>query len=309
MYDKQVFLSFCEHLSGLLKAGLPLRDALDILGESTGCGRKQTSLSARVSSFMKKGYSFSSAVSVNGLVRVEERVCSLIAAAERAGSLCEMLSFIARTETERQTFVSKIAASCVYPLLITVLAGTGSFFLVRNSSSFGFKAVPAGVFSGLVVSVIFITAFLCLFFYAARKTGTENPQFFFFNSLSFFLSCGFDLKRALALVSIAGGLKNASLCSVLLRKLSLGIPFSKSLCEDGRFSTEAIALVCLAEKSGRLAEACQTVAARITDAEKRKRVRFIRFGEPVLLAAVGIYVLVLSQNVILPFITNFDCLI
>ncbi|MCR4940857.1 MAG: type II secretion system F family protein [Treponemataceae bacterium] len=309
MNDRQLFLSFCEHLGGLLKAELPLRDALVVLSESAGCGKKQAALSRSIFDFMKKGYSFSSAVSVNGVIHVDERICSLIAAAERAGNLCEMLSFVTSSESESRAFTSKILGACVYPLFVVVFSACACLFLLQHSSLLGFKRIPDGAYSGFLISLIFITLFSGLFFWAVRRKTSENPQLLFFNSLSFFLSSGFDLKRALSLVSIAAGLKNASLCSVLLKKLSLGIPFSKALQEEGACSAEAMALVCLAEKSGRLREACETVASLIREEDREGRQNFLRYGEPLLLAAVGIYVLILAQNVVLPFITNFDYLL
>ncbi len=304
MRDKQIFLKFCEHMRGLLKAGLPLRDALEILAKPAAATSKK--LAERVLSFMKKGYSFSSAVSVNGAVRVDERLCSLIAAADKAGNLCEMLGFITDAESEKSSFTSKLVGSCVYPLGVVLLAGFGSLFLVKNCTLLGFKTVPGSVFPGFVASVLFIVLFALCFFWVARKTNAENPQLSFFSPLSFFLSCGFDLKNALSLVSIGGGLKNASLCSRLLQNLSCGVPFSRSLKEQNFFSGEAVALIALAEKSGRLTETCRTVASRLAEAEKQKKFRFIRFGEPALISAVGVYVLVLAQSVILPFLTSFD---
>lgn len=306
MRDKRIFLTFCEYLCGLLASGLPLGDSLSILSESAGCGKKLRLLSERVLFFMKRGYSFSSAVSVNGVVHADEKLCSLIAAADKAGNLCGMLKFITESEAEKSSFASKLVGACLYPLGIIILAGVGSLFLVKNCSALGFRSVPDGVFSGLAVAVVFIGLFVAVFLCVAFKTGAENPQLVFFSSLSFFLSCGFDLKNALSLVSIAGGLKNASLCSSLLQKLSCGIPFSKSLVEVGGFSRESVSLITLAEKSGELASYCRTVASRLSDAEKKEKQRFLRYGEPVLLSAVGVYVLMLAQNVILPFITDFE---
>ena len=309
MRDKQLFLKFCEYLKGLLKAGLPLRDALHILSKSPDypyCGKKLERLAEQVLSFMRRGYSFSSAIAVNGVVRVDEKVCSIIFAADKAGNLCEMLGFIVDSESEKSSFTSKLVGACIYPLGVVFLAGIGSFILMRNSSFFGFKTVPDGVFPGFAASIIFIVIFASCFFWAARKANAENLQHSFFSPLSFFLSCGFDLKNALSLVSIGGGINNASLCSRLLHSLSCGVPFSRSLKEIGCFSEESVTLISLAEKSGRLAEACSTVAARIEVEEKQRKQRFIRFGEPALLSAVGVYVLILAQSVILPFITNFD---
>ena len=315
MHDKQIFLKFCEYLRGLLKSGLPLRDSLEILAKSTGKSKKLTEhilfgrdekFAERVLSFMKKGCSFSSAISLNGIIHIDDRLCALIAAADKAGNLCEMLGFICETEFEKSGFMSKLIGACIYPFGIVLLAGVGSLFLVKNCSLLGFKTVPDSVFPGLVASVLFIACFSVCFFWFALKTNAENPQLSFFSPLSFFLSCGFDLKNALSLVSIGGGLKNASLCSVLLHNLSCGMPFSRSLKEQKSFSDETVALITLAEKSGRLSETCRTVAARIAESERQKKHRFIRYGEPVLLSAVGVYVLVLAQNVILPFITNFD---
>ncbi len=345
MGDKRIFLTFCEYLCGLLASGLPIGESLEILAKpvatntarvnrerssalgatpatrsarakpvaarskhaySAGCGKKLQRLSERILSFMKRGYSFSSAVSVNGIIRVDEKLCSLIAAADKAGNLCGMLKFITDTEAEKSSFSSKLAGAILYPLGITLLAGGGSLFLVKNCAALGFKAVPDGVFSGLVTAIAFIGLFISAFLWAAFRAGKENPHLIFFSSLSFFLSCGFDLKNALSLVSIAGGLKNASLCASIIQKLSCGVPFSKSLVEIGGFSSEAVALIALAEKSGDLASACKTIASRISTAEKQEKQRFLRYGEPVLLSAVGVYVLLLAQNVILPFITDFE---
>lgn len=335
MSDKRIFLTFCEYLCGLLASGLPIGESLEILAKpvaantpcanrakpgascakaantkktahSAGRGKKLQRLSERILSFMKRGYSFSSAVSVNGIIHADEKLCSLIAAADKAGNLCGMLKFITESEAEKSSFSSKLAGAILYPFGIIILAGGGSLFLVKNCAALGFKAVPDGVFSGLAAAIAFIGLFIAAFLCAAVKAGKENPHLIFFSSLSFFLSCGFDLKNALSLVSIAGGLKNASLCASILQKLSCGVPFSKSLVEIGGFSSEAVALIALSEKSGDLANACKTIASRISTAEKQEKQRFLRYGEPVLLSAVGVYVLLLAQNVILPFITNFE---
>ena len=323
MIDNRIFLTFCEYLCGLLASGLPIGESLEILAKpaathaklratrakatyTAGRSKKLQRLSERILSFMKRGYSFSSAISVNGIIRTDEKLCSLIAAADKAGNLCGMLKFITDSEAEKSSFSSKLAGAIIYPFGIILLAGGGSLFLVQHCAALGFKAVPDGVFSGLMTAIVFIGLFIFAFLWVAFKAGKENPQLIFFSSLSFFLSCGFDLKNALSLVSITGGLKNASLCASILQKLSCGVPFSKSLVEIGGFSSEAVALIALAEKSGDLANACKTIASRISTAEKQEKQRFLHYGEPVLLSAVGVYVLLLAQNVILPFITDFE---
>lgn len=308
MTDTRCFLVFVSYLAGLLEAGLPLSASLRIMAGSRKSGRKNALFAEKVFDLMKQGYSLSSALSLNGVIRVDRKNCSFLSAAENTDCLSRMLRFLSASENTRREYAGKLAGACIYPFVTALIAGIGCLVLVKNCNLLGFRSAPKDSLSFIASGSAVYLLFMVMFLRKGLSRAVVIPELLFFKAMSFFLSCGFDLKHSLSLVAMTGNLKAASVCGMLRDDVSAGVPFSKAV-EKTRFcSEENLAFLELGEQSGRLEECCRTAADRVEKESQEVRSRFLRFGEPVLLLGTGLYVLFLAQNVILPFLMDYEYL-
>ncbi len=147
-------LDFTKLLRTLLKAGLPLKDALDLLQEDSG----ETPLSHAVStvvSDIQEGISFSKALSRHPEVFPEIYVRTVVAG-ERAGALEAVLGRLCQYFANLMAIRAKLIGALIYPvILLGVSAAAVTYMLLRVVPEFVdlFKAldVPLPIYTKLLL--------------------------------------------------------------------------------------------------------------------------------------------------------------
>lgn len=119
------YLAFYSQLTRLLKAGLPLATAVEVLTEAAH--PKHAGALARVLADLRGGGSLSEAL---GHVDAPAFVTSTIAAGERTGSLAACLSSVEAIYARRARYSRSIRKALVYPTFVLALATAVVLFIM-----------------------------------------------------------------------------------------------------------------------------------------------------------------------------------
>ncbi len=333
------FLLFNQQLSALLRAGLPILQAIGILRKRVRNEQLRITLED-IEAKVRAGQALSEAFAAQGDAFPRIYIASILAG-ERAGSLDEvLLRYVSyqKTITEARR---KIKKSLAYP---AVLVGV-SFILVMVLSTYvipQFMKLYAGVgaqdLPTVTIAVVTTAEFISknliwliptvigglifIFFWrrspqgrlaidrwmlrtpVAGETVRQMTLAQFTRSLATLLAGGITLPES---VEIAGesitnrALRQAS--SGVLTGIREGKPFTDSLEASGWVSELAIDMIGVGEKSGALREMLDEVA-NFYDSEIDVRLNTITtFIEPVILVFMGSLVMTILLAMYLPLFT------
>lgn len=179
--------NFCRFMSIMLRAGLPLPEALEIIRRESS-NRKMQKILADISYQTRKGRSLSAVLSQykNDFDPV---FLTMVTAGEHSGTLEKSFDFLAKQLLSSYEFTQKVKGSLVYPaVIVSAMVGEGLlmilFVLPRLSNVFStlnIKLPPAtklildfGNFVGnntaLVLGIIAATLAFLIFIFVYKKT-------------------------------------------------------------------------------------------------------------------------------------------
>ena len=330
------FLLFNQQLSALLRAGLPILQAIGILRKRVQNEELRLTLED-VEDKVRAGQALSQAFAAQGDAFPRIYIASILAG-ERAGQLDEvLLRYVSyqKTITEARR---KIKKSLAYPtvlvgasiVLVTVLSTYVIPQFMKLYSGVGAQELPtitiivvstAGFISANLIWIIPTIIGALIFIFVWRRTpagrlavdrwilktpiaGETIRQITiaqFTRSLATLLAGGITLPES---VEIAG----ESITNRALRKASAGVlvginegrPFTDSLEEAGWVSELAVDMIGVGERSGALREMLDEVA-NFYDSEIDVRLNTITtFIEPVILVFMGSLVMTILLAMYLP---------
>jgi type IV pilus assembly protein PilC len=330
------FLLFNQQLSALLRAGLPILQAIGILRKRVS-NEQLKSVLENVEEKIRAGLALSQAFAAQGDIFPRIYVASILAG-ERSGSLDEVLMRYVNYQKTITEARRKIKKSLTYPTLLL----SASIILVMVLSTYvipQFMKLYGGVGSQelptVTVAVVTIADFVStnliwlvptiigtvifLLFWRRTPTGRlkidqwtlrlpvagETVRMLtiaqFTRSLATLLAGGITLPES---VEIAG----ESITNRALRESSAGVltgiregrPFTESLEEAGWVSELALDMIGVGERSGALREMLDEVA-NFYDGEVEVRLNTITtFIEPVILIFMGSLVMTILLAMYLP---------
>lgn len=299
---------FSSLLLELLESEIPLKNSLEVMRDTETVKNRVRLLSGNILEKLSEGCSFAIAVASNGAVSVPERFVTLIAASESAGNLTRALTFIKDFYNRKQETEERIKNVSIYPAIVVTAALTGSFLLVHYRNSF-LGAIPESeIFSGVFTAVSVLIAGVAAVALYVKKAMGENVLYSVFYSLGFLTESGFDFARSIdiAILYAAGEREITKALFTVKEKLAEGMSSGKAFgCCPKVFSKDMIARLELAEVHGNTARVCSGIATRLEERDKAKRSRCMQLIEPLLILCTGLYILILVETVILPFITDF----
>jgi type IV pilus assembly protein PilC len=139
--SRKDILHFTNQLAVMIRAGISLQDALDVIGEQSP-NQKLRAIILDLRNQIEAGQSFSQALSAHADV-FGSLYINMVAAAEISGSLSDMLQKLAEYLDEEAATRSQIRSAMVYPVIIAVMAiGVTIFLLCFVLPRF------AGIFAG-----------------------------------------------------------------------------------------------------------------------------------------------------------------
>jgi general secretion pathway protein F len=262
-----------------------------------------------------------------------------VRASERTGSLAEVLSRYIVYQTQMDGVRRKVITSSIYPTILAVVGGAVILFLMmfvvpRFSHIYAdlgndlplmsrlmmlwghfleehwksLMTVTAMLFAGLVIAA---TQPVCREWAGNKlwqlpvlgKRLHLYQMARFYRSLGMLLRGGMPIMPALQLV---GGLLQASMRERLApasTRIREGAPISRAMDEYGLATPLALRLLRVGERTGRMGEMMERIAAFYEDETARWVERFIKVFEPLLMAFVG---LVIGLVVVLMYFPIFE---
>lgn len=250
-------LAFTRELSSLIKADLPVDEALAIMVLQPGLAPRVKAATVRLREGVREGLSLSRALAAEG-ASFPEYYWRAVAAGESAGAIAEVLSELTQYMERSADVRSKVGAALAYPLLllVTALAAVCVVTLVLIPSVMPLFA-DAGVSPPLLLSALAaIQAFVREHALALAGAGLLLAAALAFAATDVSLTLARD-KAALRL-PLLGGLietrETARLTRILATLLKNGVALLDALRSAGPAMGNSVYNAAIAEAAGRIAE-------------------------------------------------------
>ncbi|MFZ3018015.1 MAG: type II secretion system F family protein [Gallionella sp.] len=328
---------FSQELVALLDAGLSLVEALEALNEKEERPEIKKTLTQIISS-LYEGHSLSYAMEQSP-GDFPALYVATVRASEKTGSLSEVLSRYIVYQTQMDGIRRNVVTSSIYPVILTVAGGAVMLFLMvfvvpRFSRIYEDLGGDLPLMSRLLMQWgtfldahwrLFLAAAIALFgglvFAAAQPSfrqwaGQKLWQLpalgkrlrlyqtaRFYRSLGMLLQGGMPIMAALQLV---GGLLQATMreqLALAATHIHEGGSISQAMDKYGLATPLASRLLRVGERTGRMGEMMERIAAFYEDETARWVERFIKTFEPLLMAFVG---LIIGIVVVLMYFPIFE---
>ncbi len=325
-----------RELGSLLKAGLPLAQALEVLIQAPELGEQRPVL-AGIRDRIREGAGFSAALAeASRKVSPFER--AVIEVGERSGTLEEILDRLASFMEEQVRMTEKVQTALIYPALVlamalvivTVLLGVmvpslGRMleesriplpFLTRMMMALGDWVLPA-----LAPALVLIPVLVVLYrkqmsvredlrekwarrmfrwpLMGAPYAALVNMRFA--RTLALLLKGGVPVVEGLALAGKATG--NAWIQRLAMEQalaVRQGVNLSDAVRLMGPLGESLPGWMRAGEASGRLEGLLDNAADRYQQRWDRRVARLLSVLEPVLILVVGLFVLMIALSILLP---------
>jgi type II secretory pathway component PulF len=329
---------FCRQLAISVNAGVPLRDALDTIGQELEHPRLQAATMDMVGK-LNDGKSFSEAVAEHPKI-FNVMFCGLIKVAEESGKLPSTLQQLANYLERTDKLQRRIKAMSAYPTFIAgffvvVCLIMSLFILPQFTDIFGGFDAKLPLFTTLVfgvnaffidniipifaIVIILITAIL---FYVRTPSGGYRKDKLklatpymgdlvmkyvlarFCRSLAIMVNSGVAISTALEICAEATGNRVLERTVLDVRdRILTGHGIADSLAQSGIFPGLIVRMVSVGEDSGQLPEVLEKVADLYEDQVEVSIMTTMALFEPVVICVFGVFVLVIVMAIYLPIIT------
>ncbi|MBT3180547.1 MAG: type II secretion system F family protein [Candidatus Marinimicrobia bacterium] len=337
--------TFTRQLSIMLKAGVPLVDALDSMrGESTN--PKLNKAIDQVISDVSGGYTLSSAMKKHPTL-FNTMFVNIVKAGESTGALDEVLLQLAGFINHDLRLSMGIKSAVRYPAIvvsITMLVGiyAVTFILPRFSSLFSSTKIelplPTRILLGTdqflqlyfyhIVIVVAVLIFAFLRYIKTKKGKLQYDKFLFFApifgpinqkmSLSRFCHVFETLNRAgvpiLEALDISGKTVGNSYIQSRLSNVKSEVEMGRKVARSlnnhtkGIFPPHVLKMINVGEESGAMDDMLKEIAT-MTDIETEDLVKKLTATiEPVITVFMGIMILTLSLSIFLPIWDMYEAL-
>ncbi len=331
---------FYQELLSLMKAGLPLAKALDVLIQSSEAGATRSIL-ASVRDRIKEGDSLADALSQTGAC-VGGYEQAAIHAAERAGSLEAALERLAVFLTEQNRLRDSVITALIYPAIVIVIAigiaagllgfavpaigellqeeaGLRLPFITRIMIGLGGALAKWGlpIFASLLVASFLawrrVTREPALMLRASRMTfripilGRARELLVnlrFARTLSLLLTGDIPLIESMKLAGQATG---SLWVDAMVEKEAESVKHGSSLADALRRIPPLAGLLAhwaqVGEAGGRLTGVLESAGERLQQRWERFIARLMALLEPALIVAISAFVLLIVLSILLPIMS------
>jgi type II secretory pathway component PulF len=330
---------FTENLALLLKAAVPVGQALQSLRETARTRRMRSALD-EMQKDIEAGISLADSLTRSGIV--SGQTLALVRLGEQSGHLVENMQLAAQQEEKRHFFRARVRSALIYPAFVmsmTVIVGLGVswFLLPRLSDTFaqlnvdlpfisrvmigmgnflkehGLMVVPAGVFAFLFIGYILFAAPRTKFIgerilflipgISPLLRQVEVAQFGYL--LGTLLEAGLPVTQAVNLLSSASSSRQyQKFYGFLAKSLEDGQSFQQSLREYKGASKllppSVQQMIIAGEHSGSLSQVLTTVGRTYEQKSDVTTQNLEAVIEPVLLVIVWVGVMAVAVAIIVP---------
>jgi general secretion pathway protein F len=328
---------FSQELLVLLKAGLPLVEAIETLAERERRSEFRALLE-RVGAILRQGNTLSSALQQFPQAFPALYVAT-VQASERTSDLAPAMERYIAYQNQLEAIRKRLVNAAIYPALLLGAGGLVSLFLLfyvvpRFSRIYEERNVDLPVFSKLLFAwgqmvaghgflvigaiVALVIAALYALRHASVKAHIENALWKlpaigerlklyqlarFYRTIGMLLRGGTPLLAALQMsAELLHPLLRERLASAS-RSVSEGRPVSESMEANGLTTIIALRMLAVGEKGGNMGEMMERIAEFHDEEISRWVDWFTRLFEPLLMAAIG---LVIGAIVILMYMPIFE---
>ncbi|KRP62449.1 type II secretion system F family protein [Pseudomonas trivialis] len=314
---------FTRQLATLLKAGIALLQAFDIISEGFE-NRQMQALVRGLKQQVAAGNSLAQALRKQPR-HFDDLYCNLIAAGEQAGALETLLERVAVHQEKTEQLKARIRKAMTYPSAVIVVASVVcSVLLIHVVPQFEqlFAGVD-GTLPGFTLQVIALSAFmqqawwlialgLAVVFFGARHACLTSPGFRhwldagvlklplagtllkksavarYARTLSTTFAAGVPLVQALE--SVAGAVGNGLFKQAIehmRHDVSTGMQLHQSMANSGLFPRMAIQMTAIGEESGTLERMLEKVASHYESDVDNQVDNLTSLMEPLIMVVLG----------------------
>lgn len=304
--DEKTFFSFSVSLLELLESEIPLKNSLEVLSAENSINMNVKKMSTEILEKLSEGFSFSSALNLSSF-SIKERYLTLISASESGGSLIQALKFIKEIFTQKKELEERIKSVSLYPSLVVSIALAATFVLLHFRNEFLVSVPENELYSGVFTAIAVLFAGIGAVALYIKKAMGENVLYSVFFALSFLSEAGFDFSNCLD-IAIMYSVQDKEINKALLNvktKIQEGEGLGEAFSHFKIFPKEIVARLSLAEIHGNIDKVTRGIAKSIEKKDVAKRNQCMQLIEPLLILCTGLYILILVETIVLPFLTSF----
>ena len=304
--DEKTFFSFSVSLLELLESEIPLKNSLEVLSAENSININVKKMSTEILEKLSEGFSFSSALNLSSF-SIKERYLTLISASESGGSLIQALKFIKEIFTQKKELEERIKSVSLYPSLVVSIALAATFVLLHFRNEFLVSVPENELYSGVFTAIAVLFAGIGAVALYIKKAMGENTLYSVFFALSFLSESGFDFSNCLD-IAIMYSVQDKEINKALLNvktKIQEGEGLGEAFSHYKIFPKEIVARLSLAEIHGNIDKVTRGIAKSIEKKDVAKRNQCMQLIEPLLILCTGLYILILVETIVLPFLTSF----
>ncbi|MFT3692151.1 MAG: type II secretion system inner membrane protein GspF [Kofleriaceae bacterium] len=319
---KTEIAAFTRQMATLIRAGIPLAEALGALVEQITNVRLKTAVS-EVRANVNEGMAFADALAKHPKL-FDDLFVSMVRAGETAGNLDEVLTRLAEFLESAQKLKSKIQGAMIYPMVMVVV-GTGIMMVLmvkvipnitQMFTSQG-KSLPintrmliaSSAFFGKYWWAMILFGVLGGFGFSAWKKTKEGKATWhkfvlnlpvlgelirtinvgrFARTLGTMLQSGVPMLRSLDTAKqIVGNVHIQAAIEEAKKAVTEGESLAQTLKKSGQFPATMIHMTAVGERAGQLESMLERVATTYETEVDTKLSRFTALLEPIMLVVMG----------------------
>lgn len=326
---------FYRQLSDLLKSGVPILRALQLLGRSKA-NRKLSEVVSKIARNVEDGESLADSMAQHGRTFPSVHI-AMVRAGESGGFLEEVLKRLAiylRQQSEmRSTVISTLVYPCVLVFVGSIIVGIVMFVFVPK-----FKPMFEGIDLPLPSRIVLALSDLLTnhsMLVVLGLAGLGCAAWGLLNNLKVRQEVGRYLLRMWVIGPLLANMAVARFCRILGTLLVNGIPIlqamvisrdalgqydmiqavekarlsvqtgetlAKPLEDSGMFDEDVVEIIRIGEEAGNLDEVLVSIAETIEERVQRLLTTAVRLLEPMVLLALGMSLLFIILALVVPLV-------
>ncbi len=300
---------FLYQLNILLHHNIPLTDSMTILANMHSESKKVVKckkIAEHILDSLKKGYGFSRSIFLCPYVSLSESNIRLLEAAEQSACITDSIAFLCLQFKRAVQIRKDIRSVVLYPLLVITMALFGTLFLLYWKSQF-LTSISNKEAVSVVIRAASVLILLLLLLALYVQSALKEPTLFqLYHTLGFLQGAGFPFCTSLELFmgNASCSFVNASVFQAY-NEIRKGCLVSTAFKRCHLVDDHEAVLLEIGEKSGNITMSCMHIAEKIMATHEDKRAICLRLLEPILLFIVGIYIIILLNGIVVPYITDF----
>lgn len=313
MNNRNVF-RFTEELYELLvKQNMLLDEALKIMA---GIGKNEISMTAgEIAEELGNGCLFSVALAKNERIKFDEVYVLFVGLAEKTGNLGKAFEFLFKREVRRNENKEKLIEVLLYPCFVVIMAVAACVLLMVFGETLfcNEKNVSDEMKWSFMKSLFFLVCVSGIVFYVLWKNLKENKLYEAFLAVGFLISAGIGVSQAVGygMLVVGPDSRYGRRFALAGRKLEYGMSlenaFDVSDVEEGRFGwrreRQIAEALYFTRCAGKKTDVFEKIAIELKRQDDKRRKNCLNLIEPVFICITGIFLLLLTVNLLLPFMS------